>query len=96
MESNQPNLIRLKVCALGLAFGITWSLGVFLLGILAWLCGIGGEMQHMLGTLYLGYDATLLGSLIGAAWALVDGFVCGVIVAWLYNLFAHCCTTRSL
>jgi len=41
----------------------------------------------MISSLYIGYAATLLGSIIGAIWAFVDGFIGGVIVAWLYNAF---------
>jgi hypothetical protein len=79
---------RLSLLPLGFAISVLWGAGVLLMGLAAALWGWGGGFVDMLGSVYLGYSATVGGSLIGTAWALVDGFVCGVVVAWLYNRFA--------
>lgn len=75
----------------GLALGVTWAIGVFLLGIVAAWLGWGHALVHPLGSLYIGFEATLVGSLIGAIWGFVDAFIFGVILAFFYNLFNRCC-----
>jgi hypothetical protein len=35
--------------------------------------------------MYVGYNATIVGCLIGAAWAFIDAFIGGYLLAWLYN-----------
>jgi hypothetical protein len=34
---------------------------------------------------YPGLSATPAGAVIGLLWGFVDGVICGVLVAWLYN-----------
>lgn len=75
----------LDVRKLALSIGITWALAIFLLGLVAMIWGWGAEAVAGLGTLYFGYDSTFLGSIIGAIWAFVDGLICGVLIAWIYN-----------
>jgi ammonia channel protein AmtB len=47
--------------------------------------GQTGEVT-ILGKMYRGFSITPLGSFIGLSWALADGFVGGLIFAWLYNI----------
>lgn len=83
---------RLNPCAFGGAAGITWGLGVLIMGILAAQYQYGKPFVDFMSTMYLGYGATLKGSLIGAGWAVVDGFVSVFIFAWIYNLLLlGCC-----
>ena len=35
--------------------------------------------------IYIGYNFTPMGSIIGALWGFVDWGIAGVIFAWLYN-----------
>lgn len=74
--------------SLGFSVGILWGLYVFLIGLLAWLSGYGIEFVKFLGGIYIGYAPTLGGSLAGAVWGFVKGFVGAALVAWLYNCFA--------
>lgn len=76
---------KLNEKKLGLAIGIVWAAGVLLLALMAMLWDWGTGVISLLGSLYLGYDASLLGMLAGAIWAFVDGFVCGFLIAWIYN-----------
>ncbi|MCF7874174.1 MAG: bacteriophage holin [Candidatus Omnitrophica bacterium] len=76
--------MKLKILAFGLALGILWGLGALVLGILA-IFGYGLTWVAVLSSVYIGYGATILGSLVGALWAFVDAFVGGVLFAWLYN-----------
>lgn len=77
---------KLNVKALGLTFGILWSASVLILGLLSMAFDWGTDFVETLSSLYFGYEPTILGSVIGAAWGFVDGFIFGVLVAWLYNL----------
>jgi hypothetical protein len=77
-------MTRLSVKGLGLALGVTWGAGVLILGLIG-AVGWGRAVVDVLGSLYLGFRPTLLGSVIGGVWAFVDGALAGVVVAWLYN-----------
>ncbi len=75
----------LAVISFGLAVGLTWALAVFLLGIDAGLFDWGVTVVAVLSSLYIGYEPTFVGSVAGTVWAFADGFIGGVIIAWLYN-----------
>lgn len=79
--------MKLNVKAFACASGLFWGFGVFLLTwwIIAWE-GATGETT-LLGRIYLGYNLSPRGSMIGFLWALVDGGIGGAIFAWLYNFF---------
>jgi hypothetical protein len=76
---------RLAPVALGLAFGVAWGVLALFTGLAAWLFGWGTAFVELIASLYIGYAPTLAGSVIGALWALADGFIAGVVIAWLYN-----------
>ncbi len=76
---------KFQPLALGIAIGVLWAVSVFLFGLFA-MFGWGAALVETLGSLYIGYGASIVGAIIGAIWALVDGFVAGVFVAWIYNL----------
>ncbi len=80
--------MKLNVKAFGLACGLFWGFGLML--VTWWVILIEGSTGDLLaiGHVYRGYCVSLTGSFIGLAWGLVDGFIGGVILAWLYNLFA--------
>ena len=80
---------RLGVVALGLAIGIAWGAGMFVLGVTAWALDWGKELVEPISSLYIGYGPTPLGSAVGAAWGFIDGFIGGAVVALLYNYFAR-------
>lgn len=79
------NCTKLDVINLGVAFGCTWTIGILLLGWIGWLSGWGVAMIEVLGSVYLGYDPTFWGTVIGGIWAFVDGFIGGIILAAIYN-----------
>ncbi len=78
----------LGVVSLGLALGIAWALGMFLLGLAAGLFDWGVPVVAVLSSVYIGYSPSFVGSITGAVWGFVDGFIGGVVIAWLYNRFA--------
>lgn len=83
---------RLCVWGFGLALGITQALGIFILGLIAWLYHYGTTLVVAIGDVYIGYKPTLIGSLYGALWGFVDLFIAGIVIAWIYNFIcSHCC-----
>ena len=82
--------MRLEVRAFALACGVLWGVGLPLLTW--WIIAFDGASADptWIGHIYRGYNLTFTGSLIGAAWAFLDGCVGGAIFAWLYDFFqAH-------
>lgn len=75
----------LRATSFGFALGVTWAIGLLVLGWAGWLSGWGRPMIEIIGTVYLGYKATFLGTIIGAVWGFVDLFVAGIIIAAIYN-----------
>ena len=84
--------MKLNLKALTIAFAILWAGVVFIVGAanLIWP-GYGKAFLLMLASIYPGYKASgLFGDLIaGSLYALVDGAIAGLILGWLYNLFAR-------
>jgi hypothetical protein len=78
---------KIQPLPLGIALGASWAFYVFCLAIMA-MFHWGTDIVAALGSLYLGYSASILGAFIGAVWAFFDGLVAGVVLAWLYNVIA--------
>ena len=70
--------------ALGIAIGVLWAVYVLFCGITA-MFGWGIELVNAISSLYIGYGPSVLGAIIGALWGLVDAYIAGVVIAWLYN-----------
>jgi fluoride ion exporter CrcB/FEX len=79
---------RLQPVPLGIAVGVLWAAYVFFAGIFA-MFDWGVALVNVLGSFYLGYDASILGAILGAIWAFVDGLVGGAVIAWIYNMVAQ-------
>ena len=69
----------------GLALGAVWFLCVLFIGVLSAYFDYGTDFVFLLGTVYKGFEPTILGSFVGAGWAIADGFICGWLFAWFYN-----------
>ncbi len=76
---------RLDIKAFALTCGLLWGIG--LLVLTWWIIAFEGASGDptFIGRVYRGYALTPLGSVIGAAYAFVDGLIGGAIFAWLYN-----------
>ena len=74
--------------SLALACGSTLALGAAFLALVAMVHGAYGKtVISIMSSVYLGYDATIPGLIIGGIWGFVDGAICGYILASLYNHF---------
>ncbi len=83
--------MKVGVLRLGKTLGIVWGLLVFLVGLgnLIWN-SYGIALLKVLESIYPGYTFGrwgFWGVLVVTLYAALDGFVLGVVIAWLYNLF---------
>jgi len=76
---------KLDPKAFGLALGILLAASMVFMGLTAMACSWAQPFVDAVSMMYVGYSATIVGVLIGAAWGFVDAFVGGVLFAWLYN-----------
>ncbi len=76
----------------GIAIGAVFALYMFLKALAAAYLGLGAEMVAVMKDFYIGYNAGLVGGVIGAAWAFIDGYIFGFLVAWVYNLVCRKCS----
>jgi len=91
---------RLSPVGLGLSLGVLWGLSILILGLLAYFHSYGKPFVEAMGVLYVGYEPSVQGSILGGIIGFVDAFITGVLIAWLYNLFSRCacscCTTNEI
>lgn len=80
---------NIKVMAL--TGGIIWAAANLIAGLTA-MAGWGGAYVDVMGSIYIGYAPTVMGALIGAAWAFVDGLIGGAVFAYLYNKLLQKCS----
>ena len=88
--------MRLNLKALALALGLAWGGGVLVVGVahLMWP-GYGSAFLELIASVYPGYRVGGFGSvIIGAAYGVLDGAVCGAVVGWLYNAAATTATPQ--
>lgn len=84
------NNCKLSPLALGLSLGIIWGVSVLIAGLIALHFSYGKPFVVAMSNMYIGYEPTIIGSLIGGAFGFVDGLIGGALIAALYNLFARC------
>ena len=87
--------MRLNSRAFALACGLVWGVGVFLLTW--WIIAFDGATGDVtwIGRIYRGYHVSPAGSVVGLAWAFVDGLIFGAIFAWVYNWLAGVSKARE-
>ena len=90
--------MRLDTKAAGFTFGLVLGGAILVVGIanLIWP-DYGRAFLELAASLYPGYEATSsFGQvIIGTLYGLVDGFIGGLIVGWVYNFFASVPTTAA-
>lgn len=87
--------MKLNIKAFGLACGIVWGLGIFFLTW--WILFFEGNSvgPTFLSRIYRGYTITPVGSLVGLVWAAIDGWIGGLIFAWVYNALVGLCERKQ-
>ena len=80
---------KLDIKALSLSLGVLWACAILLISIVAILSqSYLHNIVNFFSSIYLGYDLSLFGIVIGMFWAFVDAALGGLIFAWLYNKLA--------
>lgn len=82
---------RLSPLALGLSVGVVWGASIVIMGLLAHYFAYGTAFVTAVGVVYVGYEPSIMGSVIGGLFAFIDALVGGALIAWLYNVFSGCC-----
>ena len=77
--------VSLGVASFAIACGVTWGLAVAILAIAAGLFGWGIGLAATLQDLYIGFGPGFVGAIAGAVWGFANGFIFGMLVAWIYN-----------
>ena len=77
--------MKLNIKATSITFGLFIGISLFI--VTWWIILFDGSSNSptFIGKIYRGYSVTPIGSLIGLVWGLIDGAVCGAIIAWIYN-----------
>ena len=70
---------------LAFSFGLIWGLGMLLVGWLGWLFNYGLMFVHAMGSIYIGFQPSFAGGVIGAVWGFVDFFIFIWLCASVYN-----------
>lgn len=81
---------RLSVPAFGISLGIVSGLCLMLFSWVSWQYAYGKPLLDMYISVYPGVEASLQGGFIALAWGFLEGFILGVIWAWIYNLCLCC------
>ena len=83
--------MRFNVIQLGFTLSIIWAVLVMLIGIANLLFpGYGVAFLQIIDSIYPGYHFGkwgLGGVIVATLYAALDGFILGVLFAWLHNLF---------
>ena len=77
---------RFSVLGLGLSIGCFWGLSMIVSGWAA-IFGWANRFVDVMASIYIGYEPTFIGAIVGGIWGFADGFLAGIIVAFFYNLF---------
>lgn len=77
---------HLSVMGLGLGMGIYWGLSMIISGWMA-MFDWGNQFVSTMASIYIGFEPSFIGSIVGGIWGFGDGFIGGIIVAAFYNLF---------
>jgi hypothetical protein len=78
---------KLNPIGLGLSLGVVWAFCTLLTGWTA-MIGWGKAFVKVMSSIYIGYQASFMGAIIGAVWAFIDLCIAGIVVAFLYNHFS--------
>ena len=78
---------RWSVRGLALSVGLVWAAGLLILSLMAKFLNWGTAVIEPIKSVYIGYELSLIGIIVGIAWAFLDGFIGGAVVAWVYNRF---------
>jgi len=86
--------MKLSVKSLAMSVGVMWGGCLLLFGLATTLRGVqpdGGyyakDFLLAMASVYPGYSGGpgMASAAVGAVYGLIDGAICGAVIAWLYN-----------
>ncbi len=78
--------VKFSVIGLALGVGIYWGLSMVVAGWTS-IFGWGNDFVSTMASLYVGYEPSFIGGIIGGIWGFADGFIAGGVLAFFYNMF---------
>jgi len=75
---------KLSVKGLAIGLGTSWAIYMLFAGW-ASMFGWCTKFVEMMSSIYVGFNSTFLGGIIGAIWGFVDGAIGGLLIATVYN-----------
>ena len=78
-------MYKLNVKALAIALGSAWALCMLFAGW-ASIFGWSTKFVEIMSSVYIGFEPTFLGGIVGAIWGFVDGAIAGLVIAIIYNV----------
>jgi ABC-type dipeptide/oligopeptide/nickel transport system permease subunit len=91
-------VLKLNSTVLAFVVGAACAFGIFVATNFLVLKGgdvVGPHMQ-LLDQFFYGYSVTFLGSIIGALYAFVVGFLGGLFIGWVYNFVVFLRAPKSV
>ncbi|MBD3388822.1 MAG: hypothetical protein GF416_07120 [Candidatus Altiarchaeales archaeon] len=76
---------RIEPGSLALAGGLLTAAGMFIVTWMSIATGYMREILELIGTAYIGYTITPVGSIIGAVLGFIDAYAGLYLLAWIYN-----------
>lgn len=77
---------RIDAFRFGIAGGLFYGFFCFAFTLLATLNGYGSAALKILESIFVGYDISVTGSLIGGLYGIIFGFVELFTIAFIYNM----------
>jgi len=79
--------MKINIKGFALACGVFGAIAMFVMTW--WLLLTDAVLMEFawIGSIYLGYVISPMGSFIGAIWGFIDGLIAGALFAYLYNYF---------
>lgn len=77
---------KLSVIGLGLSGGVFWGLSMIVAGWTS-MFNWGNAFVKVMASIYIGYEPSFIGAIVGGIWGFGDGFLAGILLAFFYNVF---------
>jgi len=75
---------RLSVKGLAVGLGASWGIGMLCAGW-ASIFGWCTKLVEVMSSVYIGFEPTFFGGILGGIWGFIDGAIGGLIIAVIYN-----------
>ncbi len=84
--SNGTKVLKLNMSKMGVTIGAIWGVNLLLMALMSMFFGVGEPIIVQLGSLYIGYAASIVGGLTGMVLGFIHGYVLGIFGNYAINL----------